>query len=229
MNKTKVQVSNRKLVGKKVKQLRKQNQIPGVIFGMGKKSEPISITSQELNRLYETAGESGLLELEVNGGQLVNAIISEVQKHPLTEQLIHVNFRQVNLTEKISTKVPVVLEGEAPIVKTGEGIALHLLNEIEVTCLPQDIPHEIRVDITTLTQIDAALQVKDLPIDHTKVQLEADPEDFVVKIDYAQQPEEIEEAEISEADLVGGVEATRETALDGDENTAESETLEKES
>lgn len=226
MDKTTLTAQTRTLVGKKSKLLRQQGVLPAVVFARGKDSTPVTLPFKEFMKVYNQTGESGLIELNIDQGQKpLNVIVAGLDLNPVTGVPYHANLRQVSLTEKITTRVPITLMGESAIVKNGEGMVLHLLNELEVTCLPQDIPHEIEVDISVLENIDDALTVADLKIDRSKIEVEAEQEEMVVKIDYAIQPEEPEEITLDEATLVEGVEATAETtAKEGEENsTADTE------
>jgi len=223
MEEIKLEAENRIQLGKKVRFLRREGKLPAVVYARGENSLPVSIDGKEFLKVYKMAGESGLIKLSIGEGKPVNVIISELDIHPVTGNPVHANFRQVSLTEKLTTKVPIILTGESPAVKDSTGIVLHLLNEIEVTCFPQDIPHEIEVDISGLVNVDDAIVVGNLNVDRSKVEIETDPEELVVKIDYAQQAEEVEEA-VDEATLVEGVESTEEKEKEaGEEKEAPSE------
>jgi large subunit ribosomal protein L25 len=206
-----LKATKRPLLGKKVRKLRRENKTPAVLFGMGDESIPLTLATSDIEKAFQEAGESSLIELTIDTQKQVNTIISDITFHPVTEKILHTSLRRVSLTKKISTQVPINLEGESPAVESGEGILLQLLNEIEVTCFPQDIPHEIVMNISSLEHIDDALHVSDIKVNTAKVELSADPEDLVVKVDYAQQEEEEEGDELSEAELVEGVEATAES------------------
>ncbi|PIS23442.1 50S ribosomal protein L25 [candidate division WWE3 bacterium CG08_land_8_20_14_0_20_40_13] len=200
----------RTIEGKKVKTLRRVGTIPTSVFG--KEISPMSLEVDEklFTALYNTAGETALINLKIESENPIKVLISDVQIHPVTGRVIHATFHKVKLTEKITAKVPVEITGESSIVKSGEGIVLHLMSEIEMECLPYDLPQNITVDISHLEKIDDAIAVKDLPIDRDKVAVKADPEELVVKIDYAKQQEKEEEVPVSEQELISKVEAAKE-------------------
>jgi len=216
-----IKAQPRKILGKKVKALRREGQIPAVIFGQGKPSLAITVDEKEFLSAFAEAGEATLVDLQVEGEEPRKVLITEVQDHPLTRHPLHVNFHEVNLSEKVTTMVPIETVGESPIVKTGDGILLQVLDEVEVECLPMDLPPEIKVDISNLTEIDQSITVKDLNLDRGKVAIKASPEELVLKIDYAQMAEEAE-TEVSEAEAVAKVEATEEK-VEGEEEKKEGE------
>lgn len=209
METTNLSATTRTILGKKVKSLRREGKLPGVVFAKNENSLAITLNNSEFQTVFKSLGESGLIKLHIDEDKALNVLISEVNQHPVSGQILHANLRKVSLKEKLSAHVPLVFEGEPAIVKSNEGILLTLMNEIEVTCLPQDIPHEIGVDVAKLNNIGDSIYVKDLFLDTEKVTLETDPEELVAKLDYI--PQEVpEEAEVSEAELVEGVEAVAE-------------------
>jgi len=199
-----------------VKALRREGILPAVLFGGEGKATPLELSLNEFNRVYKEAGESTLLDLEVEGKK-EKILISEVQHDPFGKTL-HADLRRIEAGEKITADVPILIEGESPTVKAGEGVLLTLLDEIQVECLPQDLPHEIKVDVSKLTEVGKGVEIKDLPIDQTKVKvLEHEPNELVVKIDYLQE-EEVEEAPVAEEEAIAAIEATREKP-EGEEGT----------
>lgn len=200
----KLTAKKREILGKKVKKLREQGLLPAVVFGKDTESIPIALDQKEFEKVYEEAGESTLIDVEITNGdgqrqalQLHKTLISEVDLDPVSDEIIHANLQAVKLTEKITATIPLEIVGESPIIKSGEGMLLTLLDEVEVEALPQDLPSEITIDISGLTAIDQGIAVKDLPVDCTKVEIQQEPEDLVVKIDHAEMEEEKEEEEVS--------------------------------
>ncbi|MDP2735505.1 MAG: hypothetical protein Q8P12_04820, partial [bacterium] len=144
-------------------------------------------------------------------GKTQDILISEVQRGPLGK-IFHVDLKRVEAGTLMTATVPIEVVGESPIVKSGEGILLTLLDEVEVECYPRDLPSEIKVEISNLTEIGQGVEVKELPIDHEKVKvLEQEPEALVLKIDYPQEEEvEEEEVPVSEEEAIAAIEATQE-------------------
>lgn len=200
----------RTIFGKKVRFLRREGLISASVFGKDFKNLSLAINEKEFSSLYKTAGETSLVDLKVKEAKPFKVLISQVQRHPVTKAVVAVSFYKVNLTEKITANIPLVFVGESPAVHAKEGILLTLMDELEVACLPADLPQHIEVDISGLLKIDDAVAVKDLKLDRGKVEVKAEPEELIVKVDYAQQPEQEEETPVSEEELVSQVEATKE-------------------
>jgi len=201
-----LKAEKREILGKKVGALRQQGILPAVVFGKELGSIPITLSQKEFEKVYEEAGESALIDVLVNNEKPVKVLVKEVDLDPVSDQIIHANLHAVNLTEKATATIPIEITGESLIVKSGEGMLLILLNEVDVEALPQDLPPEIKLDISTLTEVDQSLSVKDLPIDRSKVEIQQDAEELVVKVEHAEMAEEEEEDEVS----VEGVEVTTE-------------------
>ena len=180
------------------------------MFGKGLDSVPLTLDYQKFEKIYKAAGESTLVDLVIDREAPVKVLVTEVSIHPVTDKLMHANLHKVNLKEKITAAVPIEIVGESPVVKSGEGLLLVLIKEIEVEALPSDLPHDIQVDISGLTQVEQGVFIKDLVIDRSKVEIKGqEDDDLVVKIDYPQMAEEVAEvAPVTEAELVAGVEAT---------------------
>jgi len=215
-----IKAQPRTVVGKKVKILRQAGGIPAIIFGKTTASTPIVVEEKPFLKAYASAGEATLVDLVVGENKPRKVLISEVQRDPVSEQIIHVNFHEISLTEKITTAVPVRIVGESQLVKSGGAILLTLLDELEVSCFPTDLPPEIPVDISNLNEVGQGVAVKDLKVDRSKVEIKAEPEEWVVKLDYPQMAEEKVEEEVSEAEAVEKVEATAEKKLEEEEAAA---------
>jgi len=220
----KLTAKKREILGKKVESLRRQGLLPAVVFGKETGSIPITLNQKEFLKVYEEAGESALIEVEIGKQKPIKVLVTETDIHPVSDEILHVNLHAVSLTERATATIPIEVVGESPIVKSGEGMLLTLLNEIEVEALPQDLPPEIKLDISKLTEVDQSLIVKDLPVDRTKVEVKQDPEELVVKIEHAEMAEEEEEEEEA---TVEGVEVTTEKKEEEEEGTEGGEGTEK--
>lgn len=151
----------------KTKALRKEKLIPGVVYKGGKESLSLKIKNEDLfTILHTSAGRNVLITLKVKGDKKAKertCIIKEVQKHPVKENILHIDLNEISLTEKIKVKVPVHAHGEAEgVVKEG-GVLDHALWEIEVECLPTDIPQKVTVEVTAM-KIGDTVYVKDLKL-----------------------------------------------------------------
>ncbi|KKR49439.1 MAG: 50S ribosomal protein L25 [Candidatus Curtissbacteria bacterium GW2011_GWA1_40_16] len=166
MKKHQMSVSKRTLLGRKSKQLRAQKIVPGNVFGKKITSIAVQILQADLIKTYKEAGETGLVEITLDGKNYT-VLISNMQKHAVTDNILHVDLHQVDLKEKIHARVPLDIVGIAPAVEQKKGLLLHLLDEIEVEALPTDLPEKISVAITNLKEVGDAIKVSDLNLDKT--------------------------------------------------------------
>ena len=179
---TELEISRREVMGKAVKRLRKEGIIPANIFGHNEASMAIQIDAGAFERLRRSHGSRSVLTLRMPGTKSTQtALIRHVQREPQTGKIIHVDFFRVSLSERIRVKVPLHFIGEAPAVKTENGVMLHLLDAIEIECVARDIPEYLEVDVSGLAEIDAILHASDvkLPASFTLI---TDPEEGIVKI-----------------------------------------------
>lgn len=182
MDTIKLSASKRSILGRKVKTLRRDGIIPANVYGKGIKSLAVELPTKEFSAAFEKAGETGLIDLIVDR-DTHPVLITNVQVHPVTDLPLHADFRQVDLKEKITAPVPVELIGESPAEKSGIGILVQQLNEVEVEALPTDLPEKIEVDISKLENVDDSILVSALAVDRAKVEIKAEPEQVVVKIE----------------------------------------------
>lgn len=180
----------RKDFGKKVKALRKKGILPGVLYGPKVKATPLEIDLKEFEKVYQEAGESSLVSLEIVGQKQKNLVlIHEVKPDPLTEKPIHVDFYQPKLEEEVEASVPLIFEGEALAVKDLGGTLIKNISEIEVKALPQNLPKEIKVNIEGLKTFEDNILIKDLKLPE-RVKILKEPEEIVASVS---PPEKIEE------------------------------------
>ena len=175
-----MKVKERKEIGtRKVKHLRNEGWIPGVIYGHGEKSRPIMIQEEELtNVIHNLHSEATLLTLDLEGKEL-QVLMREVSRNPLTEKLLHVDFQHIHENEEINVHVILEFSGKPEGVEEG-GILNIEHRDLIIRCLPKDIPEKIAVDITEL-EIGHSIHIKDLRIPEG-VKVEEDPSSTVVNI-----------------------------------------------
>jgi large subunit ribosomal protein L25 len=154
-------VKPRKELGKKVKSLRDKGILPGVLYGPKTKAQNLEINQKEFDKIYKQAGESSLISLDLDKKKLI-VLIHQVQLDPITSSPVHVDFLLPSLTEEISAKVPLVFEGEAPAVKELGGTLVKSISEVEVKALPEKLPHEIKVDVTSIKTFEDSILIKNL-------------------------------------------------------------------
>jgi large subunit ribosomal protein L25 len=177
----KIAISPRAVTGKRVSRLRREGVLPGVVFGLHKDSTPVQTDMKEFERGYRRWGNTTLLALDGLPGGEQPALIHDVTRSTLNGQLLHVDFLRVSLTEKVHAEVPVHFVGESPAVKGG-GVLVHAKSEINVEAFPQDIPHAIEVDLSKLLEIDDSIYVRDLKVDTSKVEIQDDGDELVVRV-----------------------------------------------
>ena len=216
MKKINLSTEQRKILGKKVKHLRKEGKIPANIFGKDFKSRSLTVEEADFRSVFKEAGETGVINVKV-GTDEYPALVHSVQLDPRTDALLHVDFHKVNLKEKITTHVPIIIEGESPAVKSGVGLILQTINELEVESLPTDIPSEIKIEASKLEEVGQAIHVKDLKIDRDKVEVKNDPEDTVITVQTAEMKEEEPEEEVSPEEVEATAEKGKEEEEDGEE------------
>ena len=199
----------RKIVGRKVKSLRKEGLVPANVFGKKIKSLTISVKSVDFRKVFSKAGATGIIYLEVAGEKEPRPVlVSAIQKHPLNGSLLHIDFRQVDLTQKVKAEVPIKITGESLAVKDKNGVLVSVLSQVMVEALPADLPEFLEISIQGLAEIGQSLHVKDINVDKSKVKIEAAEDETVVII---QEPkvEEVEVKPVVEAVAVEGEEAAK--------------------
>ncbi|HYR51457.1 MAG TPA: 50S ribosomal protein L25 [Candidatus Dormibacteraeota bacterium] len=158
------------------RRLRAGGRVPGVYYGRGEDSIPLTVALKDLMSVLEsTDGSNVIVDLKL-GGQAAKdrkALIREIQRHPVAGTILHLDLQHISLTERITVEVPIVLIGVPTGVKDGGGILEHLLREVEVECLPTDIPSKLEVDVSAL-QIGDSLHVSDLKAERATILTEAD-------------------------------------------------------
>jgi large subunit ribosomal protein L25 len=182
MDKIELKVTNREILGKKVKHLRHQGITPVHLFGHGIESLALQCDTGELERVLGQAGQTRLISLKLAKEKKPRtAVVREFDRDWRKGELLHVDFYQVKMEEKIKLEIPVVLVGEAPALKSKTNMLEHALGTLTIECLPAKIPTSLEVDISSLTELDQAIRVKDVALDKDITALN-NPDLVVVKI-----------------------------------------------
>lgn len=212
----------------RVKQLRARRIVPGVVYGAHTQPLPITVQADDLaNALHASISENVLVDLQVDeGGQVHNrlALIQEVQHHPVTDQILHVDFHEVKATEKLRTTVPVRAVGEPVGVKTGGGVLEFLMRELRVECLPKDLPELIEVNVESLN-IGQAIHVADIQPPPGVTLLDAkDQAVFIVVAPVTEvEAAPAEEAALAEPEVIGAKKEEAEEAAAAEGEAAKAE------
>ena len=177
----KLEVRPRTVLGKKVGALRREGRLPAVIFGGHAESTPVETDTSVFQKGYRRWGQTTLLSLTGIDGGDVPVLVHGVSREPRTGSLLHVDFARVSLTEKTHADVPLHFVGESPAVRTHGGVMVHALSEVRIEAFPQDIPHQIDVDLSKIEQIEDTLYVRDLVVDASKIEIQNDADQVVAK------------------------------------------------
>ena len=197
MEQIELQANNRDILGKGVRFLRRQGITPVHLFGHDLKSLALQCQTAKLERSLAEAGEIRLVTLKVRDEKKVRPVlVREVQRESLTSKLLHVDFYQVKMDEKVEVEIPIVLVGEAPALEAKGNRLLRELDTLTIECLPSKIPTSLEVNVGSLTQAGQAVRVKDIAVD-SDITVLSGPEQVVVTV--IAQPEEEEKVVAEEA------------------------------
>jgi large subunit ribosomal protein L25 len=196
--------TTRTATGHKVKQLRREGLLPAVIYGNIKESRSLSLDAHTFTKLYIAAGTSTLINLTIDAEKPIKVLVHDVMIHPTRDELTHVDFYAVNLKEKLTTEVPLNFIGTAPAVEIDGGIFVTIKSELEIECLPDNLPQHIDVDISALVTFDDSIRIKDIVLP-TGVTATGEEEEVIAAI-----TEPISEAELDALDEAPATEPTTE-------------------
>jgi large subunit ribosomal protein L25 len=199
MEKLTLKASQREVVGKKTRFLRRQGVTPTHLFGHGLDSLALQCDTPELQRTIARAGMTRIINLAIEGDKKPRSVfIREIQKKPRDGQLLHVDFYEVKMTEKIKADVPIILVGEAPAMKEKGRTIAHSLTELSVECLPDELPPQIEVDLSQLEDVEQAIFVRDIVLG-PEVTVMDEPDQMVVKVSEVRM--EVEEEVVAEEEV----------------------------
>ncbi|OGH02904.1 MAG: hypothetical protein A2798_00550 [Candidatus Levybacteria bacterium RIFCSPHIGHO2_01_FULL_37_17] len=230
----KLKVEERKVLGKKVKKLRRDGITPGNVYGKEVKSTAVQLPTKNFMDVYKESGETTLVDLEL-GSKTIPVLIQNVYKD-FRGNVLHADFFQVNLKEKVKANVPLEFVGEPKAVTEKTGILMEITNEVEVEALPTELPEKIEVNVEHLAQIDDQIAVSDLKVPQG-VTILSDLNQVVAKIEELVSKEALEqaaeEAAAAEAAKAEAGEATGEAAegagTEGESATEEQTSTEEKS
>ncbi|EKN71471.1 50S ribosomal protein L25/general stress protein Ctc [Neobacillus bataviensis LMG 21833] len=182
------------------KKLRNDGKIPAIVYGNNIDTKSISIKNADLLKVMRDIGRNGILSLSLDG-KSKNVMLRDYQNDPVTREILHVDFLQVDKHTEINAKVSVILKGTSKGEKVG-GIAKQYLHELDITAKANDIPNDIEIDITD-SEIGHAVKVADIKKDYSNCSINHEDDETIVMIDYVKS--ETEEAEDASKVEVSGV------------------------
>jgi len=194
MEQIELKAEKRTIIGKRVKGLRREGIIPAVLYGPKTEPIPIQCDEWELQRILARAGGTNLISLRIgDAGRPKMALAREVQRDAVTNDLYHVDFFQVVMTEMVKAEVNITLTGQPPAVQQKEFMLLQGTDSVEIECLPGDLIHSIEVDLSNLG-IDDAIYVRDLQVPDN-VTILTDGDELVANVQHLRvvEEEEVEE------------------------------------
>lgn len=213
MDRIEVTAQPREVTGKKVRHLRRQGISPANLSGHGEESQALQVDARELSVLINKRGRNTLVNLRVDGGTPIMALLNDYSVHPVKNTLIHVDFQRISAGQTLTLDLSLNYTGESPVDQRADLLLLRMLNTVRVECLPGNLPQHLDVDLSTLAELDDAIAVKDLSVP-SGVTVLNDPDEVIARVSMVQAvPEEAEEAE----------EAAEEEAEAGEEARAEAE------
>jgi large subunit ribosomal protein L25 len=174
--------------------LRRTGQVPGVIYGHGFEAKSVQFDYRNIELVIQHAGTSRLVTVNLDG-ETHDTFIRDIQRDPITRQILHVDMLAVVASETMRNMVPIVQHGEAPVTELG-GVIVQILDNLQVECLPRDMPAEIVVDISSMEGFDSLIRVADLAIPAGVTVLD-DPDSEVISVTVPRATVE-EEAEVVE-------------------------------
>lgn len=217
----------RSVTGKKVAHLRQAGQLPAVVFGHGRESEPVTIDAHEFDLLRRHTGATSLVDVRIGSGKATPVLVHGVQVHPVTRRPLHVDLFAVRMTEEITVDVPLVSTGLAPAVDVQGGTLLHSSETVKVRALPADLPQSIEYSVDSLVDFEAAVYVRDLAIPAGST-LITDPDELVARVqaprvEIEPEPEPVEGEEAVEGEEGAAAEGEAPTASESSEGEGSAE------
>ncbi len=185
----------------KASKTRAMNQIPGIIYGHGVTNMPIAFDTADFRKLFKNAGTSNLIEVEVDDKKY-KTLIQDLQVHPVTSDVMHVDFFKVNMKEKIHAEIPLSFVGDSAAVINLEGSLITPIDAIEVECLPGDLVSEIEVDISVLDEFGKDIRISDIKVP-AGIEVLSEAEEVVA---FVQEPRSEAELESLNEEVVENVE-----------------------
>lgn len=209
-SKIELKAAPRSVLGKKVSRLRRQGLTPANIYGHNVPSVAIQIATDDLRHVLREAGRNDIVYLRLDGGEPRPTFVRDVQRNPVSDAILHVDFLQISLKEKVRLDVPIHLTGEAGAVENLGGILVHGVDHVTVEALPTEVPSYLEADVSALDEFERSIHVSDLK-PPPGVTILTDPDLVVAKVVHPA----VERAEVVEAEEMPVAEAAPPEAEEG--------------
>lgn len=178
------------------------------VYGLGVENQHIMVEAIAFQKAFQRSGVSTLIDLEIDGKPAIKVIVREVQKDPLKDNPIHVDFYQIDMNKRLTTKVNLVTKNTSPAVQMLGGILIKNLEKLEVECLPDSLIHEIEIDLSTLVHLKDVVRVSEITVP-ANVIIKNNPRDIVISVVAPRQQKEETTPEVAVgAEAPTGAEAT---------------------
>jgi large subunit ribosomal protein L25 len=188
--------------GRHVHAVRRRGEVPAILYGHNVEPQKLAIEARALRKVWHSAGHSHLVDLALDGGRARKVLIRELQVNPRTTELMHVDLFAVNLLEKLTVEIPLIPVGESPAVTELKlGVLQQIITSVKVECMPGDIPAQLNVDISGLTDIDQGIRLAEVPLpERVTLATGIDPDELVLKVAQVRVVAEAEEVEAAAAE-----------------------------
>ena len=199
-----LKAKTREVPTKEINLQRVKGIMPTVLYGNKHETQHLNVDLKAFAKVFKIAGKSALIDLIINDQEAIKVIINNVQFNPVTSEVIHADFYIVDMNKEINTKIPLIFTGVSRAVKELGGTMIHAMDSLEISCMPADLIHEIKVDISVIKTFEDVINVKDLNIP-ASITVKADPEDVIAtakaKVIFVETP--VEEEVVAEAGTEG--------------------------
>ncbi|MEY8303504.1 50S ribosomal protein L25 [Anaerosalibacter bizertensis] len=184
------------------RQLRNKGYIPGILYGKGMETQPVKVKESEFRRVLRTYGSSSLMDLELDD-KVIPVIIKEIQEHPIKNQYLHVDFQKLRMDETVKLTIPITIVGRENVEK-GDIILVQQIDEVNIECLPGNIPQSVEADVSNI-DLNTPLLIEDLDIakDENITILDDVKDPIAVLTEVAEEVEEDLDEEMPEVEVIG--------------------------
>jgi large subunit ribosomal protein L25 len=211
-----LQASTRETTGRKTDVLRAEGKVPAIVYGIDTEPQKITVDRNTFVKMYKTAGESSIVELEVDGKESLHVLIQDYQQDALTNEVTHIDFRSIDMNKVIDAAVDLVFVGESPAVKALGGTLVQSRDFITIRCLPNKLVRDFKVDLSKIVTFDDVFRISDLDIPEGVI-VEENPNLTIAVVTPPRTEAEMAALEEEISENVGDVEGAEEKKEEGEE------------